>query len=67
MDSKKAPQWAHDVLDALANIRHTGYLKFEYQDGGIHKRYEVLTRYEDKDEIISALVNNTSNTIDTSK
>jgi len=26
MDSKKAPQWAHDVLDTLANIRHTGYL-----------------------------------------
>jgi len=24
---KKAPQWAHDVLDTLANIRHTGYLK----------------------------------------
>ena len=34
MDSKKAPQWAHDVLDTLANIRHTGYLKFEYKDGG---------------------------------
>ena len=67
MDSKKAPQWAHDVLDALVNIRHTGYLKFEYKDGRIHKRYEVLTRYEDKDEIISALVNNTSKTIDTSK
>ena len=67
MDSKKAPQWAHDVLDALVNIRHTGYLKFEYKDGEIHKRYEVLTRYEDKDEIISALVNNTSNTTDTDK
>ena len=26
MDSKKAPQWAHDVLDTLVNIRHTGYL-----------------------------------------